>query len=58
MMIKAIDFIEQDLNENEIKIQAQAQSYLINFYESLGFDKISDIYLEDNIPHKDMLYKK
>lgn len=56
MMIKAIDFIEHNLNENEIKIQAQ--SYLINFYDSLGFDKISNVYLEDNIPHIDMLYKK
>ena len=56
MMIKAIDFIEHNLNENEIKIQAQA--YLLNFYKSLGFNEISTVYLEDNIPHIDMLYKK
>jgi ElaA protein len=56
MMIKAIDFIEHNLNENEIKIQAQ--SYLLNFYKSLGFNEISNVYLEDNIPHIDMLYKK
>ncbi|AWI03050.1 GNAT family N-acetyltransferase [Clostridium drakei] len=56
MMLKAINFIELNLNEKEIKIQAQA--YLINFYKSLGFKEVSDEYLEDNIPHIDMLYKK
>ncbi|WP_434301945.1 GNAT family N-acetyltransferase [Clostridium botulinum] len=56
MMLKAINFIELNLNEKEIKIQAQ--SYLINFYESLGFKETSNEYLEDNIPHIDMLYKK
>ncbi len=56
MMIKAIDIIEQILNETEIKIQAQ--SYLVNFYGSLGFKQTSKEYLEDNIPHIDMVYKK
>lgn len=56
MMLKAINFIELNLNEKEIKIQAQ--SYLINFYKSLGFKETSNEYLEDNIPHIDMLYKK
>lgn len=39
---------------NNIKISAQA--YLENFYESLGFIKVSNIYLEDKIPHIDMIY--
>ena len=56
MMLKAINFIESNLNEKEIKIQAQ--SYLVNFYKSLGFKETSNEYLEDNIPHIDMLYKK
>ncbi|MGL5256716.1 MAG: GNAT family N-acetyltransferase [Proteocatella sp.] len=56
MMLKAIAFIENDLKETTIKIQAQ--SYLINFYSSLGFKPISDEYLEDKIPHIDMLYNK
>lgn len=56
MMLKAINFIENDLKETSIKIQAQ--SYLINFYTSLGFKPISDEYLEDNIPHIDMIYNK
>ncbi|AWZ49971.1 GNAT family N-acetyltransferase (plasmid) [Clostridiaceae bacterium 14S0207] len=56
MLLKAIDFVENNLNEDTIKIQAQA--YLLNFYSSLGFKAVSEEYLEDNIPHIDMLYKK
>lgn len=56
MMLKAIEFIENNLKEDTIKIQAQA--YLLNFYSSLGFKAVSEEYLEDNIPHIDMLYKK
>jgi len=38
-------------------IQIQAQAYLQNFYAQFGFKAISDVYLEDNIPHLDMLLK-
>lgn len=56
LMLKAIDFIENDLKEEIIRISAQ--EYLINFYRSLGFKIVSDVYLEDDIPHIEMLYKK
>jgi ElaA protein len=56
MLLKAINFIEEDMKETEIKIQAQA--YLFDFYGSFGFKAISEEYLEDGIPHIDMLYKK
>ncbi|WP_419750697.1 GNAT family N-acetyltransferase [Terrisporobacter petrolearius] len=56
MMLQAIEFIENNLTENTIKIQAQA--YLLDFYSSLGFKAVSEEYLEDNIPHIDMIYKK
>ena len=36
-------------------IQIQAQAYLQEFYASFGFKLISDVYLEDNIPHLDMV---
>lgn len=55
LMLKALNFIDVNLNEREVKIQAQ--SYLVNFYGSLGFKKTSEEYLEDDIPHIDMLYK-
>lgn len=56
MMLKALDFIEKELKETEVKISAQV--YLIDFYRSLGFKETSKEYLEDNIPHIDMIYKK
>ncbi len=36
-------------------VRISAQSRLRRFYESLGFDAVSDDYLEDNIPHLQML---
>ena len=54
MMEKAIDFIKKDLGENCIRISGQL--YLQAFYESLGFQTVSEVYLEDDIPHVEMLY--
>ena len=31
-----------------------AQTYLLDFYQSLGFVSVSETYLEDDIPHQDM----
>jgi len=56
LMLKAIHFIENDLKEETIRISAQ--EYLLNFYGSLGFKSVSDMYIEDDIPHVEMLYKK
>lgn len=36
-------------------IKIQAQAYLEQFYQSFGFKPLSSVYLEDNIPHLDML---
>ncbi|NIG52933.1 GNAT family N-acetyltransferase [Chitinophaga sp. Cy-1792] len=36
-------------------IRIGAQQYLEKFYGSLGFTTVSDMYLEDNIPHVEML---
>ncbi|SIN99271.1 ElaA protein [Carnobacterium alterfunditum] len=54
MMSRAIAFIEDNLNEKVIRISAQ--EYLLEFYSSLGFVKVSQVYLEDGIPHMEMLY--
>lgn len=35
-------------------IRIGAQLYLQKFYESLGFVQVSEMYLEDNIPHIEM----
>lgn len=55
MMNRAIDFIINDLNKTRIRLSGQA--YLREFYESLGFKKVSDIYLEDGIDHFEFLYE-
>lgn len=54
MMTKAIEFIENELKENRIKISAQ--QYLVGFYSSLNFKIASEGYLDDGIPHIDMIY--
>lgn len=56
MMTYALQFIHNELHETTVKIQAQ--EYLRDFYGSFGFEAISDVYLDDNIPHIDMLLKK
>lgn len=55
-MRTAIEFIENKLKENTIRISAQ--HYLLDFYKSLGFIEVSEVYLEDGIPHIEMLYNK
>lgn len=54
ILVKAIQFITKEWNEKEIKIGAQL--YLKSFYKSLGFIEVSEPYLEDDIPHIDMVY--
>ena len=56
IMKKAIDYITDSLEEKKIRISAQL--YLLEFYRDLGFEPISDIYLEDGIEHIEMLYQK
>lgn len=55
MMKKAIDYIINDLNKERIRLSGQA--YLVEFYEGLGFHKVSDVYLEDGIDHFEFLYE-
>ncbi|QYK01084.1 GNAT family N-acetyltransferase [Shewanella psychrotolerans] len=39
----------------DANIQIGAQEYLADFYQRQGFMQVSDVYLEDGIPHMDML---
>jgi len=48
-----IKYINDNYPNQHIKIQAQ--NYLKHFYESFGFISVSDVYLEDDIPHIDMV---
>lgn len=53
-MLKAISFVEDELKEQQIRISGQR--YLVEFYKSLGFKEVSEVYLEDGIEHVEMLY--
>ena len=54
LMQKAVEECLLIFDKKNIKIGAQL--YLKQFYESLGFRQCSEIYLEDNIEHIEMLY--
>lgn len=56
LMTEAISFCRKTYPGTDIHVQAQA--YLQSFYGSLGFEPVSDVYLEDNIPHLDMIMKE
>ena len=55
LMKASIKAIKNNFNTSEITISAQV--YLTKFYNSHGFKKVSEEYLEDGIPHIEMLRK-
>lgn len=56
LMQLAIDKTLAQFNSNEICISAQC--YLLRFYTELGFQACGEEYLEDGIPHVEMLFTK
>jgi ElaA protein len=55
MMQSAKNYMVNELGVQKIKISAQ--SYLKRFYENLGFEIVTEMYLEDGIPHFGMLFE-
>lgn len=53
IMEASIKAVEERFSENEIKISAQ--KYLTKFYTDLGFNATGKEYLEDGIPHLEMI---
>ena len=53
LMLESISVCEKLFGKSDIKISAQ--TYLLNFYESLGFVSTGKEYLEDDIPHTEMI---
>jgi ElaA protein len=53
LMDECLKFIDKKWPNQEV--QLQAQSHLKDFYGSFGFESISNEYLEDGIPHVDMV---
>ena len=55
IMQYAIQQVRDVYNHSNIRISAQ--EYLIPFYRSLNFTPVGEVYLEDDIPHIEMLHK-
>jgi ElaA protein len=49
-----MDFITKELKATNIRLSGQ--SHLTSFYEKYGFVSTGKEYLEDGIPHTDMLF--
>ncbi|MEO5942963.1 MAG: GNAT family N-acetyltransferase [Ferruginibacter sp.] len=56
LMKEGIEYCYKLFPDQNIRISAQV--YLLNFYKNLGFKQVSEHYLEDNIPHAEMLHIK
>jgi ElaA protein len=56
MMERAMRFIQKELNSDSVRISAQ--THLCAFYEKYGFLRTGNDYLEDGIPHSEMLHNK
>lgn len=55
LMTSTMDFVKKNLNDSDIRISAQ--SHLCRFYSQYGFVSTGKEYLEDDIPHTEMLYR-
>lgn len=55
LFTKALEFVVKKYGDVPVRISAQ--SYLIKFYQSFGFETVGDEYLEDSLPHTEMLRK-
>jgi ElaA protein len=53
LMLQSIEEVKKLFGEGPVKIGAQL--YLDKFYTSLGFQQTSNVYLEDNIEHIEMV---
>ena len=53
LMTKCLEEIQTLWPNNAIRISAQ--EHLKDFYQKFGFNKVSDSYLEDGIPHIEMV---
>lgn len=56
LLQRGLQILFSEMNETEIKIQAE--DYLVEFYQSFGFQVISDPYLDYGLLHIDMILRK
>lgn len=56
ILLEGIKVARERMNANRIKIEAQ--SYAKGFYEKAGFKQVSEEFLEDGIPHIQMVLEQ
>jgi ElaA protein len=56
LMQQSIEELQKLFGQSSIKLGAQL--YLKKFYESFGFVQSSDVYIEDGIPHIEMIRRE
>ena len=54
LMEESMKFVQ--LHFGKVPVRISAQTYLLKYYKSFGFVETGKEYLEDNIPHLEMLY--
>ncbi|WP_444685694.1 GNAT family N-acetyltransferase [Alkalicoccus luteus] len=54
LLHRSMEAVYHHLNADRIKIQAQ--EYALPFYEKAGFVAVTSSYLDDGIPHVDMIH--
>ncbi|MGB0938286.1 MAG: GNAT family N-acetyltransferase [Colwellia sp.] len=55
LIIKGLEVCQQNFSGDKVKISAQ--EHLKGYYEQHGFEQVSPMYLEDDIPHIAMILK-
>lgn len=53
LMIESFKFVEDQFGKQAVRISAQ--EYLLKYYTKHGFKQVGEMYLEDDIPHIEML---
>ena len=53
LIIEKLEKLAKGDDMNQAKLHSQIQA--VKFYEELGYKKVSDVFMEDNIPHVIMM---
>jgi ElaA protein len=56
LMEAAMKFVKEEFKEKSIRLSAQ--THLLAFYQKVGFQSTGKEYLEDGIPHTEMIYRR
>ena len=52
---KLMELAIEDAEKRSQPVRIEAQAYLTDFYRSLGFKQVSDVFILEDIPHVEMI---